>query len=104
LCSPSSGERSTLKYESDIFTGHPGRVNLLQMPCILPLHRVLLKGAKTWTIVKPKPIRAVAERTQDISVRSVLMWVRSQKKCVSTVGHTANLGKARHNILDLSAQ
>ena len=36
--------------------------------------------AKNWTIVKPKPISAVAVRTHDIIVRSMLSRVRSQEK------------------------
>ena len=36
--------------------------------------------AKNWTIVKPKPISAVAVRTHDIIVRSTLSRVRSQEK------------------------
>jgi hypothetical protein len=40
---------------------------------------------------KPKPINAVAVRTQDIKVRSMLMRVRNQAKCVGTSPLTSNL-------------
>jgi len=36
--------------------------------------------AKNWTIVKPKPISAVAVRTHDIIVLSTLRRVRSQER------------------------
>jgi hypothetical protein len=49
------------------------------------------KRSKNCTIVKPKPISAVAVRIQDMSVRSVLIRVRSQEKCDSAVGRTSNL-------------
>jgi hypothetical protein len=41
--------------------------------------------------VKPKPINAVAVRTQDIKVRSMLIRVRSQEKCDGTSALTSNL-------------
>jgi hypothetical protein len=40
---------------------------------------------------KPKPINAVAVRTQDIKVRSMLMRVRNQAKCVGASALTSNL-------------
>src|SRR5271170_5906151 len=46
---------------------------------------------KYWTIAKPKPISAVAVRSQDIMVRSRLNRVRIQLKWLSEVTLTSNL-------------
>src|SRR5439155_25483819 len=48
------------------------------------------KRSKNCTMVKPKPIRAIAVRTQAMSVRSMLRRVRIHEKWFSDVRRTAN--------------